>query len=81
MKRESKRFHSTWVEEMTPAVEGAASQVDGCQWPWRLWQKCLGNRALQGIGSRGMQRPQRPYLHHRLSGNKGKDGDMLRTSK
>ena len=28
-KRESTRFHLTWVEEMMPAVEGTAGQVDG----------------------------------------------------
>ncbi len=28
MKRESPRFHSTWVEEMTPAKEGTAGQVE-----------------------------------------------------
>jgi hypothetical protein len=27
-KRESARFHSTWVKETTPAVEGMAGQAD-----------------------------------------------------
>ena len=45
-KRESARFLSTWVEEMMPAVEGAAGQVEEVPMAMEvvaevLWQPCL----------------------------------------
>jgi hypothetical protein len=46
-KRESARFHSTWVEEMMPAVEGVAGQVKEVPMAVEvvaevLWRPCLG---------------------------------------
>jgi hypothetical protein len=52
-KRESTRFHSTWVEETTPAMEGVAGQVDKVPvavevTAGMLWQTCLARHWNKG---------------------------------
>jgi hypothetical protein len=52
-KRESARFHSTWVEETTPAVEAAAGQADKVPVAMEvaagvLWQPCLTRHRNKG---------------------------------
>jgi hypothetical protein len=53
MKRESARFHSTWVKEMTPAAEGTAGQADEVPVAMEvvaemLWQPCLARHWNKG---------------------------------
>jgi hypothetical protein len=52
-KRESGRFHSTWVKETMPAAEGMAGQVDEVPvavevMAGMLWQLCLARHLNKG---------------------------------
>jgi hypothetical protein len=80
MKRESARFHSTWVKEKTPAMESVAGQVDKVPVAVEvaagmLWQPCLARHRNKGHAN------LEGHIFTIGSGNKGKDGDMLHTSK
>ncbi len=53
MKRESARFHSTWVKETMPAAEGVAGQADEVPvavevMAGMLWQLCLARHQNKG---------------------------------
>ncbi len=52
-KKESARFHSTWVEETTTTAEGAARQVDEVPVAMEVtagmrWQPCLARHWNKG---------------------------------